>query len=519
MAKSVKFDLQTAKKYVFWACVPVGLIIAIVSFYLSVTTVASDIDSRKRALDGIRSSVKSVQNATPHPNQETIDEIKRETGTLNARVFSAWEILEKDQKERNDWTKLGLNDRALKEITQQKFLDPLEPSTLNNYRLVVKNKITKELPALIKPCEPLQPLLAKQATGRDARTPVRGQSRVRRGNDDRRAGGGMGIAGGEDEYASVISKDGIVAWYPPELVYTIVDWDAKLARGEEWKVWLTQEEVWVYDALLNIIKQSNDKVKAGSPRNAAVKGIGSILIGQEASYKLADYSLARMLGASTVPAYRGSGDDDDDKDSAREESPRGMMPSRSSEDTGEDDEKGMGRSSSGRQVDQSGQPLQTRTGALKSRYVDSTGKPAKYDASAPYRRMPIFLSLVVSQAKIPEILAECANCAMPIDVLWVRVNPIGDQQSFVFDPLKHGLSSGGSSAASAGLRSSRAPRREDSGASTLLALGNLSGNVDINQFGADAVPVEIYGCINIFSSPDKNKVQQAAADSGASNEQ
>ncbi|MDR3232312.1 MAG: hypothetical protein LBT46_01360 [Planctomycetaceae bacterium] len=536
MAKGVEFNLQTVRKYLFWACIPAGLVFAVIGFYFSVGSVGAAIDSRKTALDGKRSSVKRIQNEQTHPNAGTIKEITTETAGLSNKVYSAWETLEKDQNERNDWNKLGLSKRALEDVTRQRFLGPLNPSTLDNYREAVKTKALIELPKIVQPSIALQPLPVASTGRTGSSSPRAARTAPPPSRTDRPAGSARAgrsrpsdpIGGHkeddesdeleDDEFAGIISKHGIVVWDPPVLTFTLDDWDKKIEwREDAWKIWLTQEEIWVYDALLNVIRQSNDKVKAASPRSAAVKGIADILIGQAASDKLAVYSAPRSLGdtgtigrGTTSPTRmggRGSKDDDEyDEDSRRSSPPTGSRPpSPSAARTAAAGGRGK---------------VDAKTDALNGRYVDKSGTPLPgFDADTPYRRMPIFLSLIVDQKVLPDFLTACANCAMPIDVLWVRINPAASQ-TFDFSLKDNGVAG---AAAGNPSRTGRGSADED-----LFALGtsSVSGQAGAdgrfstnNQFGANAVPVEIYGCINIFSPPDKNKLPLAGIKSASVSEQ
>jgi hypothetical protein len=119
--------------------------------------------------------------------------------------------------------------------------------------------------------------------------------------------------------------------------------------------------------------------------------------------------------------------------------------------------------------------------------------------------MPVYLSFLVDQRRIPEILVNCANCPMPIDVLWVTINP-GATENFAFasgtatggGTLGMG---GGTSSGSRGVRSTGG----SSGGGTTRMSGSRSGSGNV-EFGLDAVQIAIYGCINIFAPPDPDKI-------------
>jgi hypothetical protein len=108
------------------------------------------------------------------------------------------------------------------------------------------------------------------------------------------------------------------------------------------------------------------------------------------------------------------------------------------------------------------------------RYVNADGKPLP--ASSPveqFKRMPIYLKLVVDQREIPKLLVECANSTLPIEVRQVRVNASGSGKS------------GGHSSTT----TSSAPPR--------AAAGDAPDPFE--------VPIELHGIIYIYNKPNLTK--------------
>ena len=82
-----------------------------------------------------------------------------------------------------------------------------------------------------------------------------------------------------------------------------------------------------------------------------------------------------------------------------------------------------------------------------NRYVDDKGAALPYDPEYPhakhpiieFKMMPIFMSFVMDQRRLPTLLVECANSSMPIEVRGVRVL----RRRFApFDPGRRGRWSG-----------------------------------------------------------------------------
>ncbi len=68
-----------------------------------------------------------------------------------------------------------------------------------------------------------------------------------------------------------------------------------------------------------------------------------------------------------------------------------------------------------------GQPTKSDEG----RYVDDKGMPLTAGSTAPpeFKRMPVYMQLLIDQREIARLLVECANSPLPIEVRQFRVTP------------------------------------------------------------------------------------------------
>jgi hypothetical protein len=143
--------------------------------------------------------------------------------------------------------------------------------------------------------------------------------------------------------------------------------------------------------------------------------------------------------------------------------------------------------------------------AVANRYVDDKGNPLEtIEENAQFRRMPVYLELLVDQRYTQDILVHCANCPMPIDVLWVRINPeVAEAHAHASTGSTYGTTRTG-----AGLAIAKPPQygigaNPIIGANDTRAVWGIGrGSSDI-EFGPNAVTIEIFGCINIFAPPPK----------------
>ena len=498
--------MEIVKKYLFWVCTPIGLLVVLLAGMMAIASVANALNEKKKQLDDQKSQTQTLRGGAPtHPNQGTIDSINEKREVLADNVLAAWKIMVEEQEKRNRWD--GLAAMAIADITGKDFLAPLEGRTLNNYLDFARDEINKLLDnsrinrirrydtqnteGLRLPPDPIRLTESRGASG------------------DIRGGRGSSAASAASDIGNLLG--GRVVWDNPQLEFTMRDWTR---QPQSFEVWLTQEDLWVYQALLWVVAESNKNVTsdpnrrvatgaAGGARagagssstggsggpplnlgdeNFVVKEIVALNIGKTAALELEKQSSRRV--SSSLGGAEGG---------ARESS---FGSSESGSSFGSASSDGIGRGVT---------PEALRAEALAGRYVDAEGKPLMVpELTGELRRMPIYLRFVVDQRRFHEVLVNCANCPMPIDVLWVSINPDAGQ-SFEF------ASSLGSAAGSDGGGSTsfiRQPSR--SGGSSLQrgggqSIGGRGGSGDV-EFGPHAITIEIFGCINIFTPPDAKKL-------------
>ncbi len=121
---------------------------------------------------------------------------------------------------------------------------------------------------------------------------------------------------------------------------------------------------------------------------------------------------------------------------------------------------------------------------LSGRYLDSEGQPYEGEPQDPeFRRLPVRMRLMMDQRWIPQLLIECANATLPIEVKQLRVNP--DQSGTGFGSTAN--------------RSSRGSSRSLRGMESLEADANLAD-------------VEIRGIVYIYNKPDETVLEVPGLD-------
>ena len=321
---------------------------------------------------------------------------------------------------------------------------------------------------------------------------------------------------------------GNVDWPDPE-VYTLPTWEQTAAHPESIEVWYAQETLWVYEALIRVIADTN-KDYPDNISKAPIKCVEQMLIGQNAAVEW--LTLSQTIGDLTGKSAAGNAGMGTDSMSS------GMMGSSSAGM--------MGGSGEGMFSLSGNAEEQAMTKILTGRYIGEDNTPLKAEDKPPYSEfnmMPVCLKLAIDQRHIPDLLVSCANSAMPIDVKHVRVSPDNNVPFVMPIPLENMTAEGGAGGASAMMGGgmmgggmmggsmsgsgsmggdSAAGGRGGRGAANGMggAAGDMGGmgGIEIGrselsqtEYGVDTIRVELYGVINIFNKPNKEAFATGAS--------
>jgi hypothetical protein len=192
------------------------------------------------------------------------------------------------------------------------------------------------------------------------------------------------------------TEDYLVDWLDQGAVQLKLDFKT---RPSSKRIWVTQEDLWVYETLLHAIADTNDIEGATRPDNAAIATIVMLQVGQEAAFASSEPGviLGPPSAASVATGMEGGLD------------PR------------------MGGIDGGMPMSTDGMAADPDMGLLMSRYIGDDGKPIADETTAisptaQFRRLPVRMVLMMEQQAIPTIVIECANATLPIEVTRIRVN-------------------------------------------------------------------------------------------------
>jgi hypothetical protein len=451
----LKTVLAAIKKHHFWVLSGVVIVVALLSWTWATTDLANGLDSRKTTLEGYFNDLRGIIEMPDHPNEDDIAEIKVTTEKLKSNVLDAWVRLYQDQKQKNK-----LPD-SLSPQFQQVFesLGP-EDKLPDDYLHEYWRFIPKHFSTLFEQIDLLRPETSDQDAAESDTTALARDFNPEPGsvNNLMSTTGGMSLVGPRetgknDPNAKMI---GTVEWdrTDREELVSQFTWP-RLPTTEQ--VRLAQEDLWVYEALLRIIKNTNGGTTAR--HDAAVKRIEALQIAKEAAVS--------WLKARDSGIRFGVSAEETTKQPLSEPPPT------------------------------TGGSFEENQSLLLNhfRYVDADDQPLPAPVQHPfaeYKIMPINMTLVVNQTAIPKLLAECANSNMPIRVRRVRLNP-GQGRVFDLSRLAAGLPVEQPAAVS--------PQSRPTG-----EMFDPARATDLARRSPSDVAIEIQGVIYIYNPPDLAKL-------------
>ena len=519
----VRKILALLRKYHFW-----GLAVLAVALLGGVWTAASarlsdTFEKRKSEVKRDFDDMHQVAGLPDPVNELVYNAIRAVHEQLQKSVMRGWRYLYEQQKENNPLPSV-LDERFKEEWDKRKPNEELPAEMLEHYW----NFIQRYFPELLK--------------NADIRRPK---------NPARLAGGGLGPggvglmegAGGAPTGAEQVEYEGKVVWDDANYKQLVArfQWNQQPTTLQ---VRLAQEDLWVYETLLGIIKELNKG--ATSHYNAVVKRIFALDIGPSATKAFYEARDALGLrGLTGAVAAGGTG--------APGEMPPGAMPGGEpglgpgapppggvpgalgpGMPPGMPEGPPMGMQGPGMppgMLEGPGMPPGLPSaGALDAlyqyRYVDQNEQPVPVENGVPkhpfaeFKMMPIRMRLLIDQRKIPELLVLCANSKMPIEIRQVRLNPgraakvnYAATRTASARPMS-GMGPGmeGMGPMAPGLET-MGPQPTPGGIGEGPGMGGPLGGEAAYQGPYDMV-VEVLGIIYIYEPPDETKLGSGAATSG-----
>ena len=438
--------IRFIRKQHFWLIIPVLAIMMGVSWYMAANQQTKFFKERVSAIDGHFQSMSSVQGvenepSSGHPNEDFHKGMEEYIRQRAIDVDKAWAAQYAKQVDTMKWSPLlppqfvEVVD-AMRPIESVGEEDTVEDWILNTYRDFI---VGKELTRLAESIGAKWQVKAEDMVGvgggygggdgAGGGDGYGGGGGDGYGGGDAAGGGGYGNAyGGGGGYSSGYGGgDGYGAggFADDEFNPIVVDWSVEnqgkiLSNSFGWasrgagqptlrEMLYSQEDVWVLDSIMQIIKATNGDATHRS--QAVITAIESIDIGTAAK------ATAGEISAVEDP----SGGDEDDG---------GVFMGGGGGDFGYGD--GYGAGGDYFEDDLEGGFV---FDPLENRYVDENYQPLEAESLrsaaasediaqiAVSKRMPIRLRVKMDSRKMAQLLAACANAPLTFEVHQVRVNP------------------------------------------------------------------------------------------------
>lgn len=400
--------LTAVKKHYFWVVVGVVVVLSSAVAVQATSKLGSEAKARGAAIDNTFKSVEDIARQQGLANQQVVELIKKKTALLKENVLAAWQRLYEDQK-RN----CKLPDEFGEQF-QKEFMEAY-PDARKEISLALRESYGNFIQKRLEQLEAIIDVL------REKEKPAAGG-----GQPKTIPGLGILSAGGErDDFGGPLGRP---AERKPgrelkEEMVGVVEWNAaereRIKERFRWRgapttreVLLAQEDLWVYQALLTVIKNTNE----GAQRHdkAYVKRIEALDIGRDATQRFgrdtrSSYSPSALGPASNLPGALPSGE----VDGFSQPGAAPAMPE-------------FPAATPSAPAPTASQLTGREKQLLTGRYVDANGEPLEAEAAHPYaefKMMPIYMRLRVDQRRIPRLLAECANSNMPIEIKVIEFQP------------------------------------------------------------------------------------------------
>jgi hypothetical protein len=379
----------------FWVLSVVVVIIAAVCWQMASSALDAEFVANKNTIDGKFKEMSDISSKSVHGN-DTVNAKEREQAVIiRDEVLKLWQTMYDRQKEGVLTWPPVLGDDFLESVEGKRFKDPIDRNMRQRYREYARERFPRLVE--IVQAKKMAETDAFGAMGDGGRGGFDG-GRGGRGGGDFSMPMNMTLEDDQPQFDPVTGEEiepekYIVQWADQAAVKADLSF-AQLPTSVQ--VWVTQENLWVIETLLHAINETNVARDATRPDNASIRWIMALNVGADAALA------AKEKGQVIMPPGAGSAD-----------AAAGAV--------GADGGRG------GFGTDATGAGLDPDAALLAGRYIGADGAiiaDASTDPGGECRRLPVRMQLFMQQEAIPELLKQCANSALPVEVQRVRINPM-----------------------------------------------------------------------------------------------
>ncbi len=423
----LKEQLEKVKPYTFWIVCVVILLMSLGTWYTATGTLHQQKEENQSKINSANTTLSGLSaKAKDHPNKATeagMDQLIRAYGL---EVAAGWEAQYKRQVDVLVWP--ATFDKDFQEAVKDKrpiekvpVATPVSMAIPDGLRRRYRDFIADELPSLAETI---------------------GATWYVQNGAQPELGGPQPQLGPSGQLEEVVDKS-LVLWNPAnqaEILTGHYPFTAMEDDPSTLDILYAQEDLWVFQNLMEIIKKTNDGAEAR--HDAAVKQIEFIRIGKTA---LGQAGQVMLVGAPAAGAPGGPG--------AIEGYGQPQGPTAGAQQPTSGENPDPGGQTPGVPTSPTTDPAFNPKDPANWRYVDQNNFPLagfqlraalnpqstpeermKYALLTVAKRMPVRLRLEMSQGKLNKLLAECGNAALPVEIRQVRINrepaPVGSLEGF-----------------------------------------------------------------------------------------
>lgn len=438
--EQVRIILGWLKVHHFWVLLVLVLGLTIGFWYMGSTAVAKSFADGKRKIESEFSNQRNLQNKDFKPNDSINEKQNEETRLQTEETLKIWaKLYERQSSGALKWPE-ELGNAFLSRISKLEFGDKIPTRERDRYQ----NYIEGVFDDLIE-------IIDAQVLAEGTRS---GAGGLTGGFPGGIATSPVGI-GDASLGNDVVEPTHKVDWLDQETVRQKLYFGS---RPKSVEIWVTQEDLWVYETMLRAIAQTNEASGARRHSRMPIQTIFEFQVGQDAASQNDSSNRLFIPENNSVTGFTDSG--------------RGSL-------IGGGDSGSDFKSSFGQSEDEN---------VLVGRYLDDTGNPINqvsegdFSFGTEYKRLPVRMVLEMEESWIPALIERLANAPLQIEVDQVRVNPEDEGSS---SKLSGGMSFGG-------------------------------GNRDVGAFKRNPGlgNVIIQGNVYIFNKPDETLLSNDEAPSG-----
>jgi hypothetical protein len=411
------------KQQHFWVLVVIAVLVALGCWWRGASTLLAEYKTNRGMIDSGFTSADGVANKTKHANDKVQEAQAAEIAKQQEAVSALWQQLYDRQTAGVLKWPSNLSKEFHNHINKLKFGDDIPTNLRSHYNNYIRDHFP-ELPKIVGALE--QPDTG-QSGGMGRGMGGGGGANIQSILDQVRGGVGTGGRGGEGGAGELMQdQDFMVIWADQQLVRDEL-YPSRTPSSK--RIWKTQEDLWVYEALLHIIANTNKAKGSDRFSTAAIRVIESLEVGRTAAQASRGKGRIDIVETAPVGGEMGmEGGMGMGMEMGMEGGGRGMEGG-----MGMGGEMGMGMGMEGGGYGREGAMAGSAdTELFNNRYVGADGAPipdAGGDQSAfgvEFKRLPVRMRLWMDQRWLPQLISECASAPLQVEIQEVRINVADD---------------------------------------------------------------------------------------------